>query len=287
VQAQFGLHGAVGEIGVHHGNFAIVVAHQARVGERVLAADLFGSLQHLNKEHSGRGDLSKLLRNTARFGIRAHALSVHVGSSTSLPLRYPQPLRLFSVDGGHTEALAASDLAWAACNALEGALILLDDYTNPGWPGVKTGAARQHRCGARSLTPFAEVENKLYLTTSSAFAKRYQHALQRHIFFGRRLRLGTRPAEKVHGSSVLRVSAVAGRNTTAAELMRQWHRAVLQAAWDANVSADVTARFGAGPKWDARLDSEAMLARLHLHPWLSPMLDGLLRLMDWAWPTER
>ena len=132
LQLRIGLSGAVGEIGVHHGMFAIAVAQQAQRGEVMVAADLFDMLQALNVDKSGSGNLRKFLRNMNRFGIDRAAIDVREGLSSSLPATYPLPLRLFSVDGGHTTSITASDLAWASCNALDGAIIILDDWMNPG-----------------------------------------------------------------------------------------------------------------------------------------------------------
>lgn len=234
-QVRMGMHGAVGEIGVHHGMFAIPVFHQARVGERLLAADLFDALQHLNVDSSGHGDRWKFLRNTARFGVHRDAIDLHVGLSTRLPIQYAQPLRLFSVDGGHTESVTASDLAWAACNALDGAIILLDDWPSTAWPGVQAGAKRQWKCGTRRLTPFADVQNKLFLTTSRKHARQYIRVLLHSSFFGPRLQLSK--GATVHGAPVLRVKRTQMERSTTAELIIEWHRLILeQAAASANSS---------------------------------------------------
>ena len=290
-----GLHGAVGEIGVHHGMFAIAVAHQARRGEGVLAADLFGGLQRLNVDSSGRGDLGIFLRNTARFGVGRDALDLRVGLSTSLPLHYPQPLRLFSVDGGHTEAITVSDLSWASCNAIDGGIIMLDDFRHPDWPGVEAGVRRHLQCGSsRPLTPFANVEGKLYFSTSSHHASQYQRALMRSTFFGRRLKYAT-----VFGHRVLSPSERARHETTEAKLTGEWHRLVLQTAAPGERLARHPARLanarskarraavGVAPTWSMRLGAEAAIAK-----WLPPaalawVQEGVLWSMDTVWPQTR
>jgi hypothetical protein len=286
-----GFHGAVGEIGVHHGMFAIAVAHTARRGELVFAVDLFDKLQRLNVDSSGSGDLRKFLRNTARFGVDRRALDLHVGPSTSLPLQYQQPLRLFSVDGGHTESITASDLAWAACNSIDGGIIMLDDFRTPAWPGVEAGARRHLHCGAsRPLTPFANVEGKLYFTTSPQYAMQYQRALTRSAFFGRRLQYKT-----VLGYRVLARRERATRETTEAELIDEWHRLLLRARGPADGAHDVDERLvnasgkrrGVAPVWSTRLAAEAAVGK-----WLPPTglawaQEGLLWLMDTVWPQTR
>ena len=252
LQGRAGLHGSVGEIGVHHGMFAIVVAHQARLGERMLAADLFDTLQSLNVDHSGNGDLRRFLRNMRRFGIQRDDIDVRIGLSSTLPLRYPHPLRLFSVDGGHTEAIASGDIAWAACNAIDGAIIMVDDWPSPGWPGVKQGAKRHWECGARKLTPFADVQNKLYLTTSRAAAKHYRSELMKLPFWAARFATDG----VVHGSRVLRVRD--RDQTTTAVLTQQWEQAVMQ---QANLSSDSSQHSVVAPAWSTWLQMESKLAK--------------------------
>lgn len=281
-QVQMGLHGAVGEIGVHHGMFAIIVAHQARRGERVLAADLFNALQHLNVDGSGSGDLRKFLRNTARFGIPRDALDLHVGLSTALPLQYAQPLRLFSVDGGHTDAITSSDLAWAACNAMSGGIIMLDDWQHPGWPGVVAGAEKHWHCGARPLTPFAVLDGKVYFTTSKWFAKAYRDALMQDAFFGRRLALhGT-----VFGSEVLTKITGFFNITTRKDMASEWRRVVLRSAAR---TRDTRSEAGGAevPAWNSRMAAEAALAKWLPPKPLVPLQDGLLKVMDGLWPQAR
>lgn len=265
LQSRMGLYGAVGEIGVHHGMFAIAVAHQARHGEHILAADLFDALQNLNVDHSGSGDLRRFLRNMGRFGIRRDDMDLRVGLSSSLPLPYAHPLRLFSVDGGHTEAITAGDIAWAACHAVEGGIIILDDWPNPGWPGVKLGAARNWRCGARRLTPFAEMQNKLYLTTSRAAAEHYQAELGKMPFWAARLAAGKGKKGWVHAHSVLRLND-ASPTTAPSALARLWHRTVLQQA-NFSSSSERPRTPAAAPRWTTRLQAESLIAKWKPERW--------------------
>ena len=51
------------------------------------------------------------------------------------------PLRIVSVDGGHTADIAAHDLAVADEALAEGGIIIIDDVFNEQWPGVAAAAA--------------------------------------------------------------------------------------------------------------------------------------------------
>jgi hypothetical protein len=76
--------------------------------QRSLAIDVFAD-QHLNIDESGRGDLGTFLVNINRWAS-ADGLVIHQGDSTALDSTAVQELvgssmRLFSVDGGHTEQM--------------------------------------------------------------------------------------------------------------------------------------------------------------------------------------
>lgn len=73
------------------------------------------------------------------------------------------PCRLVSVDGGHTEECTRSDLALAEAVLAPGGVAILDDYFNPEWPDVSTGAARYCLDPSTVLRPFAISPNKVYL----------------------------------------------------------------------------------------------------------------------------
>ena len=76
------------------------------------------------------------------------------------------PLRLFSVDGGHTAEITAHDLATADDALAEGGVIVLDDVFNERWPGVSDGV-RRHFARRPNLLPFAIGANKTYFCRPS------------------------------------------------------------------------------------------------------------------------
>lgn len=173
-QRQQGIHGAVGEIGVHHGKLFLLLALLRREDEAAVATDLF-SQQHLNVDHSGEGDKSVFLRNLHRHAS-VNGLVLHEGDSTQLAssdLRRLAngPFRLFSIDGGHTAEITAHDLATAEGALAAGGVLILDDAFNPRWPGVIEGLT-QHFQQPRSVQPFAIGGNKVFFTQAE-FAPRY------------------------------------------------------------------------------------------------------------------
>jgi hypothetical protein len=158
--------GDVAEIGVHHGKFFILLANLRRRDERAFAIDVFDE-QHLNPDNSGRGNLSNFKEN---LGLYANDVGVAIIQKDSKTLTRADfyrgrrgDIRLFGVDGSHTAAHTASDLAMAAQLLAADGLIILDDFYNPDWPGVQEGFYRFLTDFHRDIVPFAYGNNKLYL----------------------------------------------------------------------------------------------------------------------------
>lgn len=157
--------GGVCEIGVHHGKLFLLLYLYLHEMETAVAIDLF-ERQDLNIDHSGSGNRAVFLAN-----IRAHAgsdaaLHVIAGDSTSLEAgaitSVAGPIRLFSIDGGHTAAITRSDLALAESCLHDWGVIILDDCFNASWPGVSEGVQDYFRAGTSQLAPFAIARNKVF-----------------------------------------------------------------------------------------------------------------------------
>lgn len=178
--------GAVCEIGVHHGRLFILLCLLRRAGERALAYDLFGR-QEENVDGSGAGDIARLHTNLERHGVaRDDVVVVEVNSLALSPPRIRTdaggPIRLFSIDGGHTAAATRNDLALAAAVIAPGGLVILDDFFNEAWPGVAEGACA-FMAGATgpALAPVAIAGNKFVFTSGADSARRYQEAIMHSI----------------------------------------------------------------------------------------------------------
>jgi Methyltransferase domain len=180
-QTKLGVSGGVCEIGIHHGRLFILL-HLLRHGnERSAAYDLF-EMQQDNVDASGLGDKAVFLDNLRRLG--GDSAPIVVKSRNSLDMTADEvradagPVRLFSVDGGHTADITASDLALAEASLCPGGVVILDDYFNQEWPGVSEGAARYLGAGASHLVPVAIGGNKFILTNTAQLAVGYREALR-------------------------------------------------------------------------------------------------------------
>lgn len=180
-QTKIGVSGGIAEIGIHHGRLFILL-HLLRQGsERSAAYDLF-EMQEENVDASGLGDKSIFLENLRKHGCDVERIVVKSRNSLDMTADEVRTdagaVRLFSVDGGHTADITASDLALAEASLCPGGIVILDDYFNEAWPGVSEGAARYLAPGASQLVPVAIGGNKFMFTNSAALAAQYRDALR-------------------------------------------------------------------------------------------------------------
>jgi hypothetical protein len=179
-QAQ-GCSGPVCEIGVHHGRLFLLL-HLLDPGQKAVAIDLYED-QAQNVDGSGSGDSSMLDRNLAEHGGRLGSVAKVFANSLTLSSREiidraGGPIRIFSVDGGHTAQITANDLALAEASVMEGGIVILDDYFNPAWPDVSVGTC-QYFAQPRALIPFAIGGNKVLLVKGQGHAASLQAAVDR------------------------------------------------------------------------------------------------------------
>jgi hypothetical protein len=153
--------GSVGEIGVHHGKFFILLSVLRRSGESGVAVDLFEDQAH-NIDQSGAGDRGIFEANLRRFGAD-EGISVQSADSTRVQRQQlldwanGQRFRLFSVDGG---------------------LVILDDYFNEAWPGVSEGTNR-YLAAHEELVGIGSAHGKTFFTTDEDHAQYYRDTMTR------------------------------------------------------------------------------------------------------------
>ena len=170
LQLEAGVRGAVGEIGVHHGKLFILLALGRRSDEAAFAIDVFGD-QHLNADDSGSGDRGIFLANTRRWLVtETGRLDVLQRSSLDVRpediLERSGPVRVVSIDGGHTEECVINDLMLMQSVLAPKGVVILDDHFNEFWPEVSSGVARYLHDPAARLRPFAITPNKTYFTAA-------------------------------------------------------------------------------------------------------------------------
>lgn len=182
VQRADQISGAIAEIGVHHGKLFIGLRLLQYADEYSIAIDVFGD-QQLNIDNSGKGDLAIFRRNVQRWSSLDN-VEIHQGDSTELTtdeLRQiaRSDIRIFSVDGGHTDSIVYSDMNLAESTICPGGIVIADDIFNEEWPGVSTGTLRYLRDGG-NLVPFAIGFNKVFFCLP-LYADTYRNTLQKNF----------------------------------------------------------------------------------------------------------
>lgn len=174
-QRQAGVSGGAAEIGVHHGRFFLALHLLRTQSERSLAIDLFEA-QEQNVDLSGKGDEAVFRRNLVRHAGGDADVVVLSGDSTRLTsddvLDRVGPVRIFSVDGGHTAPIVLHDMTTAAGSITPGGIVIADDVFNDQWPGVADGTY-EFLEQDRSVVPFAIGFNKVLFSTPD-HADRYR-----------------------------------------------------------------------------------------------------------------
>lgn len=179
-QRQSGARGGIAEVGVHHGKFLMLLNSFCDKTEESYAIDLFEH-QELNVDHSGSGSLQVLKQNLSKYDRHSGA-NIKVISGDSLTLDFKghiqHPVRMFSVDGGHTVEHTISDLRNAHASIHPNGIVILDDILNSHWLGVIEGAVLFLR-NRPTLIPVAIGFNKLFLANFS-YAQTYRELFSRH-----------------------------------------------------------------------------------------------------------
>ena len=181
VATSHGICGDVLEIGVHHGLSTIALAAMRCPGAAVVAIDLFDDLQDQNVSASGSGSRSHFERNLSHFFDETDFIRcIAAASDTLRPEDLGARFSFCHVDGGHSATETYQDLDLCSHVLIPGGLLALDDYFNPGYPGVCEGAIRFWLDHPGTLAPVAIGFNKVLFQkqpasfdVNEAFAQRF------------------------------------------------------------------------------------------------------------------
>lgn len=234
-QRSINVSGAVAEIGVHHGKLFMGLNLLQHDDEYSVAIDVFGD-QELNIDQSGKGDLAVFRKNVQRWSS-LNSVVIHQGDSTKLQADELRKLargdiRLFSVDGGHTDSTVFSDMKLAEATIASGGILIADDIFNEQWPEVYAGTLRYLSQGGQ-LVPFAIGFNKVFFSVPE-FAEYYRSTLRTH-FEDRYLvyiKMADFAAHEVHEVLIIyrvprRPKRLIGRSRTAKHIyhrVQEWRR---------------------------------------------------------------
>lgn len=168
--------GGIAEIGVHHGQFYMMLNATTNTSDRSYAIDVFEN-QELNIDNSGNGSRSLFEANLRNVDIHHGGNTIIIqGDSTDPALNLVQTIgpgtcRYVSIDGGHTVEHTLNDLKIAERLISNEGVVILDDIMHYCWVGV-IQAAVKYLSTNPTLVPFAIGHNKLFMC-KIAYYKKY------------------------------------------------------------------------------------------------------------------
>ena len=165
IQNKHGCQGDISEIGVHHGKSFIPLLMLLADDEKGVAIDCYDQ-QHLNVDKSGKGSLTKLEENCKAVN-KWEQVVVCKGNSIDMNpeewlIDQNRKFRIFSVDGCHTKEATYIDLVNVASVMSNMGVIIVDDYLNLSWPGVRAGVD-QFMSETKEWRPIFLGYNKMFL----------------------------------------------------------------------------------------------------------------------------
>lgn len=141
-QSLLGMEGDIFEIGSYHGRSTAIMATALKPSEKVVICDAFEAdtedfYQDKPTEEFVIDNIMGVARNISRDQIELHKCL-----SNEISLTPGRKFRFLHIDGGHSEEQAYLDLVLCAKHAMKNAIIVMDDYGHPTFPGVKAGTDR-------------------------------------------------------------------------------------------------------------------------------------------------
>jgi hypothetical protein len=194
-QRSRGLVGDILEIGVYLGRYFILLAKNLTPDETIVGVDIFESMPpHATVATCSRDDcIINLKRHLPEMWPSDRLVILEEDSRALATSDYATTIhgtfRFISIDGGHDEVTAYSDLRLAHDLLLKGGLVALDDWNRPDdWPGVMLGwEMYDHWATKRQREPRLRIvqviPNKLLLCNDPVWAGDY-----RVLLYDRRMR---------------------------------------------------------------------------------------------------
>lgn len=128
------------ELGVYQGRTALIMAHGAARGRGahvtgIDAWDMDGNTY--DAPFTDSATMTQAIQNVQHLGYRHRVALVREFSAKAAEFWGRKPIGLLFVDGDHSAEGCRRDIeAWAPHLADERAIIAVDDYGHPDWPGV-------------------------------------------------------------------------------------------------------------------------------------------------------
>jgi hypothetical protein len=172
-QFESGVTGDILEIGTYAGKSAILLGFGLGDGETLHVSDLFVFPRLGDDPECGR---ALFIENYTRF--HAQVPDIIVGPSSELDFG-AQAFKFVHVDGSHLFNDVVGDIEIACRLCRSGSVIVMDDHSNPSYPGV--AAATWGAVARGQMVPFCANSNKLYCAVDPDTARDMSDAVARAL----------------------------------------------------------------------------------------------------------
>ena len=205
------------EIGAWFGRSAILLGYLRGAGERLHVCDLFETIPptEAGRHELVQGNADTASRDEFEGNFRRFHSDppvVHQCPSSELATELQSSVRFVHIDGSHTYEAVVEDIALARGIVPDGGLVVFDDFSNIGHPGVAAGLWPS--LARREFEPFALTPAKLYATVGASHAAAYRGAVE--AFAANRAGAGQVAHTDVNGSTIVTLwPAAASRSPVA------------------------------------------------------------------------
>ena len=179
-QIKENIHGDIFEIGAYKGKLTLLLATFLRKEiELLLVNDIFDN-QALNISRSGiDANLNDFTKNMKLLFEDPDFLRLFIKKSSDLTTEETTTnIRMFSIDGGHSEQETYDDMILASKAIIDKGVIIVDDFYNTDWPGVEKGVAKYFSV-YNDLAPLIYFFNKFIFIKKSAH-QYYHEVLEKY-----------------------------------------------------------------------------------------------------------
>jgi hypothetical protein len=169
IQLKENITGDIFEIGAYKGKLTLLLATFLRKDSELLFVNDIFDNQHLNISRSGiDANLNDFMKNIKLLFENPHFLRLLIKSSSELTIENTtNDIRMFSVDGGHSEQETYDDMMLASKAINDKGMIIVDDFYNSDWPEVRKGVEKYFSVYS-DLAPLIYFFNKFIFIKESA-----------------------------------------------------------------------------------------------------------------------
>jgi hypothetical protein len=180
IQLKENITGDIFEIGAYKGKLTLLLATFLRKKRELLFVNDIFDNQELNISRSGiDANLNDFMKNIKLLFEDTDFLRLFIKKSSDLTTEETTTnIRMFSVDGGHSEKETYDDMLIASKAITDKGIIIVDDFYNSNWPEVQKGVEKYFSVYS-DLAPLVYFFNK-FIFIKKLSLQYYHEVLEKH-----------------------------------------------------------------------------------------------------------